>query len=246
MSRKSKVIAVLPAYNAVKTLKKTYDDIPKSWVDEVILVDDASQDNTVKVAKQLGIKTIIHKKNTGYGGNQKTCYTEALKDRADIIIMIHPDYQYDPKLVPEMIKPLLEEKADVVIGSRMLKKGGAREGGMPWWKFIGNRFLTKIENMVLGLNLAEYHSGYRAYNRKALETVSFQKNSNSFVFDTEMIISLRLHNFRIHEVPISTRYFPEASSVSFWHSTIYGLQSILSLIQYLLQKYRLWGFEKYE
>ncbi|NMC51614.1 glycosyltransferase family 2 protein [Candidatus Kuenenbacteria bacterium] len=238
-----RVIAVLPAYNAEKTLKKTLDDIPKDWVDEIILVDDASGDKTVELARFLGIKTFTHNKNLGYGGNQKTCYTEALKLGADIAIMIHPDHQYDPRLVPDLLLPLLREDADAVFGSRMMRPGGARNGGMPSWKYWANIFLTKLENLILGLRLTEYHSGFRAYSKKALEQINFLDNSDDFVFDTEIIIQLRIKKMHIQEVPISTRYFKEASMIGFKRSLIYGLSIIKNLGEYIL--FRL-GWKKYK
>ncbi|MBU2219910.1 glycosyltransferase family 2 protein, partial [Patescibacteria group bacterium] len=213
-----KVIAVLPAYNAAKTLEKTINDIPRQWVDEIILVDDASQDNTMAIARSLGLKTFVHSKNRGYGGNQKTCYREALSAGADIVVMVHPDHQYDPRLVPELIKPLLAGETDAVFGSRMMISKNALAGGMPYWKFLANIFLTFIENMVLGLRLTEYHSGFRAYNRKVLETLALEENSDDFVFDTEIIAQMKVAGLKILETPIVTRYFPEASQIGFKRS----------------------------
>ncbi|RJO59505.1 glycosyltransferase family 2 protein [Candidatus Parcubacteria bacterium] len=240
-----KIIAVLPAFEAEKTLEKTVNDIPNDWVDEIVLVDDASSDNTVAKAKTLGLHPTVHEKNLGYGGNQKTCYAEALKRGADVIIMIHPDHQYDPVLVPEMVLPILRGESDVVFGSRMLWRGGAKKGGMPWWKRIANVFLTAIENLVLGLRLSEYHSGFRAYSRKVLETVPFKKNSNDFVFDTEMIIQLKICGFRIREVPIPTRYFKDAHTVGFFAGVKYGLGILRALAEYLLARLRLRPSQKF-
>lgn len=230
---KHKIIAVLPAYEAERTLERTLNDIPSDWVDEIVLVDDASPDGTVAAAVRLGLHPIVHEKNTGYGGNQKTCYAEALRRGADVIIMIHPDHQYDPLLVPEMVLPILRGDADVVFGSRMLWRGGAKRGGMPWWKRIANTALTALENVVLGLRLSEYHSGFRAYSRKVLETIPFQKNSDNFVFDTEFIIQLKVHGFRIREIPIPTRYFKDAHTVGFRAGVRYGLGILRALAEYV-------------
>ncbi len=245
MIKNKKIIAVLPAYNAAKTLERTVNDIPKDYVDEVILVDDASRDNTVEVAHQLGLKTIVHPKNLGYGGNQKTCYREALKLGADIVVMVHPDHQYDPRAIPRLIERLLNEESDTVFGSRMMEKGSALKGGMPRWKFLANILLTKTENLILGLNLTEYHSGFRAYSRKVLETLPFEKNSNDFVFDTQIIVQLKVNNFDIKEIPIKTRYFPEASMVGLKKSLKYGLSIILVLSHYLLFRLSLVSGQKY-
>lgn len=239
MKNNKKIIAVLPAYNAAKTLKLTLNDIPKDWVDEIILVDDASSDNTADLSKKLGLHTISHQKNTGYGGNQKTCYNEALKLGADIVIMIHPDHQYDPTLVPEMLTPIINEKTDAVFGSRMLIKGDAIKGGMPKWKYMANKFLTILENSILHLNLSEYHSGFRAYNKKILEKVKYNENSDNFVFDTEIIVQLKIHKLKIKEVPIPTKYFKDASSVGIVAGSIYGLSIIKVLFEYLLFKLKI-------
>ncbi len=231
-----KIIAVLPAYNAEKTLKKTLNDIDQNWVDEIILVDDASQDNTVNLSKKLGLKTFKHNKNLGYGGNQKTCYEQALKLNADIIIMVHPDHQYDPTYIPQIILPIIRGKADAVFGSRMMVKGWAREGGMPLWKYLANIFLTKIENLFLGLKLTEYHSGFRAYHSKILKTIPFKKFSDDFVFDTEIIIQLKIHKFKIKEIPITTRYFKDASMIGFKRSIQYGLDILKILFEFTLSR----------
>ena len=228
-----KIIVVLPAYHAVRTLARTYEAIPKDWVDEVILVDDASSDDTAALAHSLGIKTFVHPHNRGYGGNQKTCYREAMAAGADIAVMVHPDFQYDPAFIPGLIRPIAEGKADAVFGSRMLIPGGARAGGMPWWKFLANIALTAIANAVLGLRLSEYHSGFRAYSRLTLERLAFELNSDKFVFDTEIIVQMRLAGLRIREIPITTQYFPEASSVGFWRSVGYGVSIFFVLAKYL-------------
>lgn len=238
-----KIIAVLPAYNAEKTLLKTLNDIPNGWIDEIILVDDKSSDCTVELAHSRGLVVLEHEKNLGYGANQKTCYTKALNQQADIVIMIHPDHQYDPRLVPDLLLPLLRGDADAVFGSRMMRPGGAREGGMPWWKYVANIVLTKIENIVLGLKLTEYHSGFRAYSAQALKMVNFLAAADGFVFDTEIIIQLKIKKLKILEVPISTRYFKEASMIGFKKSVLYGLDILKNLGQYIFMEF---GFVKYK
>ncbi|MBI4436841.1 MAG: glycosyltransferase family 2 protein [Candidatus Omnitrophica bacterium] len=244
MNKKKKVTIVLPAYNAAKTLKKTIDDIPPGIADEVLLVDDRSRDETVEIARNLGILFVVHPRNLGYGGNQKTCYAWALEQGADVVVMLHPDYQYDPKVVPELVKPILEDRADAVFGSRMMK-GGALEGGMPLWKHNANILLTAIENVVLSTYLTEYHSGFRAYSRKALERIAFKKNSNGFVFDTEIIVQLLIHGFRIEEIPIKTRYFDEASTIGFWPSVLYGLAILKTLSKFLFHRYTFIKFSQF-
>jgi len=234
----------MPAYNAEKTLEKTVADIPREWVDEIILTDDASRDRTVEIARRLGLKVFVHEKNLGYGGNQKTCYREALKAGADIVVMVHPDHQYDPRVIPELISPLLNEECDAVFGSRMLG-GGALEGGMPKWKFLANLFLTALENAAFWIYLTEYHSGFRAYSRRYLEKVKFEKNSNDFVFDTEIIAQGVIHGLKIKEIPIRTRYFPEASQIGFWRSTLYGLAIIKTIIKFKLHVWGLWRQEQF-
>jgi glycosyltransferase involved in cell wall biosynthesis len=231
----NKVVVVMPAYNAARTLEKTLNDIPGDYVDEIILIDDASQDNTVELAKKLGLKVFVHSINRGYGANQKTCYKEALRLGADIIIMIHPDHQYDPTVIPQLIEPLLQGKCDAVFGSRMLG-GRPLEGGMPKWKYLANIFLTAVENATFYMYLTEYHSGLRAYSRKYLETVKIELNSDDFVFDSEIIAQGVIHNMRIREIPIQTRYFPEASQIGFWRSVVYGLSILKTLIKYKLHK----------
>lgn len=245
MKNNKKVVAVLPAYNAAKTLKRTINDIPRDYIDEIILVDDASHDNTVLFARQLGLITFVHPKNLGYGGNQKTCYREALKRGADIVVMVHPDHQYDPKAIPQLIEPLLTNQCDAVFGSRMINKNDAINGEMPWWKFLANIFLTKLENLILGLNLTEYHSGFRAYSGKVLKNLPLEKNSNDFVFDTQIIVQLKVNNYKIKEIPIKTRYFPEASMVGFKRSLHYGFSILLVLLQYLMFKIGIGNSSKY-
>ncbi|HLJ69055.1 MAG TPA: glycosyltransferase family 2 protein [Chloroflexota bacterium] len=224
----------MPAYNAARTLEKTFGDLPRDQIYEVILVDDVSSDDTVTIAQRLGLKCLVHAQNTGYGGNQKTCYVEALKDGADIVVMLHPDNQYDATRVPSMIAPIVAGQADMVLGSRLLAgRRAALEGGMPIWKYVSNRFLTIVENAAFGTRLSELHTGYRAYNRKLLETIPFELNSNDFVFDTEVIAQAVGHGFRIAEVSVPTRYFPEASSVGFGRSVVYGLKTLGVAQRYL-------------
>lgn len=216
-----KVIAVLPAYHAEQTLLQTFNAIPKDVIDEVILVDDASTDGTVSLANSLGINTVTHEINMGYGANQKTCYATALSRGADIVVMVHPDYQYEPKLVTAMAGMISSGVYDVVLASRILG-GGALKGGMPIWKYIANRALTLVENLLLGAKLSEYHSGFRAYHRKVLENLPLDKNSNDFVFDNEFLAQSILAGFRIGEISCPTKYFPEASSINLRRSIIYG------------------------
>ncbi|MHB0968821.1 MAG: glycosyltransferase family 2 protein [Thermoanaerobaculia bacterium] len=233
--RTKKVVVVLPAYNAEKTLVATYDDIPKDWVDEILLVDDCSKDRTVEVARELGIHVVVHEQNRGYGGNQKTCYNTAMAMGGDIIVMVHPDHQYDPTIVPELVKPLLDGKCDAVFGSRMLG-GRPIEGGMPKWKYFANLFLTAVENATFYIFLSEYHSGFRAYSRHYLESVNFEANSDNFVFDTEIIAQGVAAKMLVREVPIQTRYFKEASQIGFWRSVRYGLEILKTMVFYKLHK----------
>jgi len=239
--RAKKVVAVLPAYNAEKTLEATFDDIPKDWVDEILLVDDCSRDGTVELSRNLGIKTIVHPKNRGYGGNQKTCYRTALDDMgADIVVMVHPDHQYDPTIIPHLVDPLLRGECDAVFGSRMLG-GRPIEGGMPKWKYWANLFLTMVENATFYVFLSEYHSGFRAYTRRYLESVNFEANSDDFVFDTEIIAQGVAKKMLIREVPIQTRYFDEASQIGFWRSTRYGFAILKTMVLYKLHKKHIWS-----
>lgn len=232
---KPKVVVVMPAYNAAKTLRMTYQELPHDVVDLVILVDDGSKDDTIKIARELGLEIFVHNRNYGYGANQKTCYREALRAGADIIVMVHPDYQYDPTLLPQIIAPILSNEADVVLGSRLLG-GDVMKQGMPWWKFIANRFLTELENSVFGLKLAEYHTGYRSYRGSALETVNVDMNSDAFVFDQEIMAQFVEARMRVAEVPVPTRYFPQASSASFLQSSRYGLSILWVLCRYVLHR----------
>lgn len=239
---KPKVIVVMPAYNAEKTLEKTIQDIPPGTVDEIILGDDASIDNTVEIAKGLGIKVLQHRENRGYGANQKTCYREALKDRADIIVMLHPDYQYDSRLTPYLVGLIRDGVCDIMLGSRIRTRKEALAGGMPLYKYLSNRFLTFVENLVLGQNLAEFHTGFRAFKREVLTTIPFELNSDDFVFDQEMLVQAVAFGFRIGEIPVPTRYFEEASSINFKRSIKYGLQTLWTLVKYELHKF---GIKKY-
>jgi glycosyltransferase involved in cell wall biosynthesis len=233
--RSKKVIVVMPAYNAEKTLERTLDDVPRDWVDEIILVDDHSRDRTVEIARRLGLRVFVHEKNKGYGGNQKTCYREALRLGGDIMVMVHPDHQYDPTVIPQLITPLLNDECDAVFGSRMLG-GRPLEGGMPKWKYLGNIFLTAMENAMFYMYLTEYHSGLRAYSRRYLEAVKFELNSDDFVFDSEIIAQGVIHKLRIREIPIATRYFEEASRIGFLRSVVYGVSILRTLVKFKLHK----------
>jgi glycosyltransferase involved in cell wall biosynthesis len=231
-----KVIVVLPAYRAAKTVEKTYRDLPLDLVDEVLLVDDAGGDETVEISRSLGIKTILHRKNLGYGANQKTCYYEALHAGADIVVMVHADYQYDPRLVSAMAAMVASGVYDAVLGSRI---GTARIGGMPLWKYIANRCLTAFENLMMGTKLTEFHTGYRAFSRKVLFTLPLLADSDDFVFDNQMIAQLAAFNFRIGEISCPTKYFSEASSINFRRSITYGFGVLYTSLLYRLWKWRL-------
>lgn len=242
---KKKIIVVLPAYNAARTLEKTVSEIP-DWVDEIILTDDASQDNTVEVARKIGIRHIMqHEQNKGYGGNQKTCYNKALELGGDIIIMLHPDYQYTPKLIPSMVNIIEQHLYPIVLGSRILGNG-ALNGGMPWYKYVANRLLTLFQNILTGQKLSEYHTGYRAFSRKALESIDFEINSDDFIFDNEMLCQLIYKGFEIAEVTCPTKYFEEASSINLKRSSIYGLGCIKNSIVFRLNKWGVLRSEMYK
>ena len=232
-----KVVVVMPAYNAEKTLRKTYGEIPLDIVDDVILVDDASRDRTSEIARELGIRTIVHQENLGYGGNQKSCYRAALELGADIVIMVHPDYQYTPKLIPAMASMIAYGEFDTVLASRILGTG-AREGGMPFYKYISNRFLTLFENVMLSHKLSEYHTGFRAFTREILERLPLYRNSNDFVFDNQMLAQIVWFGYRIGELTCPTRYFEDASSINFRRSVTYGIGVLSTSLQFRLQK---WG-----
>lgn len=245
MYKQKKVVVVLPAYNAALTLKRTLDEIPMDLVDELILCDDASKDSTFELAKQLGIQHCIrHENNLGYGGNQKTLYSKALEIGADIIIMLHPDYQYTPKLIPSMVNIIGEGLYPVVLGSRILGKG-ALKGGMPYYKYLFNRFLTLIQNWMVDYKLSEYHTGYRAFSRSVLEQIAFQKNSNDFVFDNQMLSQIIYKKFAIAEISCPTKYFDEASSINFNRSVKYGLGVLGVSLKHFLQRKRIARFEIY-
>jgi len=230
------VVIVMPAYNAAKTLERTYADIPHDIVGRIILVDDVSKDETVEVARQLGLDVIIHQQNLGYGGNQKTCYEAALAQGADIVVMLHPDYQYDATRIPDLIAPIVSGEKHLMLGSRFL--GDPIAGGMPKWKYVANRFLTIVENVAFGLRLSEYHTGLRAYSRRLLETIPYELNSNDFVFDQELIAQVVAAGMgrRIGEIGVPTRYFDEASSVGFKRSVVYGTSTLRVVARYLLHR----------
>lgn len=230
-----KIVVVLPAYRAALTLQRTVAEIDRSFVDEIILVDDASEDSTVEIAKSLGLRVFIHQKNLGYGGNQKTCYHEALKSKADIIILLHPDYQYTPKLLTAMAAMIAYGEYDLVLGSRILVKG-ALKGGMPLYKYIANRILTAFQNLCLGVKLSEYHTGYRAYTAKFLQSIPFDKNSNDFIFDNQIMVQAVYHQFHIGEISCPANYFKEASSINFLRSLKYGLGVIACSMAFMLKK----------
>ena len=235
-SPRGKVVLVMPAYNAAETLTQTWREIPDGYVDETLLVDDASRDDTVGIARALGIRVLEHARNRGYGGNQKTCYREALERGADIVIMLHPDYQYDPRLVPMMILPLQLGILDVMLGSRVRTRRECLDSGMPLYKYLGNRLLTFVENICLGQNMGEFHSGFRAYRREVLERLPFERFSDDFVFDSQFLVSAVDAGFRIGEIPVPVRYMPEASSIGFQRSVRYGLGTLGAVAHYLLKR----------
>jgi glycosyltransferase involved in cell wall biosynthesis len=240
------VVVVMPARNAARTLADTVAAIPTDWVDEVILVDDKSTDETVALARDLPVHLVWHPHNVGYGGNQKTCYLQALQRDADIVVMLHPDGQYEPSLIPEMLGPILRGEADFVLGSRFAEPGMARAGGMPLWKYVANRSLTTIENGVLGTQLTEMHTGYRAYSRKLLLEVPFLRNALDFSFDSEMIMQAVHFGFRITEVPARSRYFDDASSISLRPSIVYGLKTLWAAVRLVLHRRGIWQSRKYK
>jgi len=240
-----KIVVVMPAYNAEQTLEKTHKDIPKGIVDKIILIDDRSNDRTAAKAKDLGITTYTHKKNKGYGGNQKTCYAKALKEGADIIIMLHPDYQYPPRLIPAMAGVLASDVFDIALGSRILG-GMALKGGMPFYKYISNRVLTLIDNVITGLKLSEYHTGYRAFTRGVLLNLPILENSDDFIFDNEILMQAAYFGYRIGEITSPTNYDKTASSISFGRSVVYGFGILWTAAKYLLQKLRLTRFSMFD
>jgi glycosyltransferase involved in cell wall biosynthesis len=235
MSEASRIVIVMPAYNAAKTLERTYADIPHDIVHHVILVDDVSRDETVEIAHTLGLEVIVHRQNLGYGGNQKTCYDRALEWGADVVVMLHPDYQYDATRIPALVAPIVAGERDLMLGSRFL--GDPLAGGMPRWKYISNRFLTGVENAAFGLHLSEYHTGLRAYSRRLLETIPYRLNSDDFVFDQDLIAQVvAARGLQIGEIAVPTRYFEEASSVNFKRSVVYGLSTLRVVTRYLLHR----------
>ncbi|PIY79887.1 MAG: glycosyl transferase family 2 [Candidatus Pacebacteria bacterium CG_4_10_14_0_8_um_filter_43_12] len=233
-----KVVAVMPAYNAAKTLEKTLADLPKDVINEIILVDDHSTDQTAQLARKLGLTVVEHPQNRGYGGNQKTCYTLALSNGADVVVMIHPDYQYDSSLADKMVLPIIKRKVDVMLGSRIRTRKEALAGGMPLYKYLGNRFLTLVENFLLGQNLSEYHTGYRAFSKEMLEKLPFHKYSDDFVFDSQILFGAIANGARIDEIRVPVRYFQEASSINFFRSCIYGFSILRDLGLYLITRGR--------
>jgi glycosyltransferase involved in cell wall biosynthesis len=243
LSRPGKTVVVMPAYNAARTLEKTYYHIPPSSYDEIILVDDASSDATWAIANKLPITAVRHRKNRGYGGNQKTCYTTALQRGADYIVMLHPDYQYDPTIVGDLVAPLRSAEADVVLASRLL--GDPLAGGMPRWKFVANKILTGTENLALGTAFSEFHTGYRAFTRAALESVNFEANSEGFVFDNEILVQLVLKKVRFKEIPVSTRYSFDCSSVNFSQGCIYGLGILKTIVKYFVHRSGIYRFKQF-
>lgn len=246
MYKNKKVVVVLPAYNAAQTLEQTYSEIPMDLVDEVVLCDDASKDNTTEIARRIGIKhVLVHLNNKGYGGNQKTLYNKALEIGGDIIIMLHPDYQYTPKLIPSMVNIIGEELYPVVLGSRILGKG-ALKGGMPIYKYIANRFLTVTQNLLINYHLSEYHTGYRAFSRTVLTTIDFNNNSDDFIFDNEMLSQIIYAGFDIAEVTCPTKYFEAASSINFKRSAKYGLGVLRVSMQHFLQRVGAGRFSMYK
>ena len=235
MPDQPRVVIVMPAYNAALTLERTYADIPHDLVDHMILVDDVSRDETVEIAQRLGLEVIVHRQNLGYGGNQKTCYDRALEWGADVVVMLHPDYQYDATRIPALVSPILDGDSDLMLGSRFL--GDPLAGGMPRWKYLSNRFLTGVENLAFGLRLSEYHTGLRAYSRRLLETIPYRLNSDDFVFDQELIAQVvAVGGLQVGEIAVPTRYFEEASSVNFRRSVVYGLSTLRVVLRFLLHR----------
>jgi glycosyltransferase involved in cell wall biosynthesis len=246
MKLRSKVIIVMPAYNAATTLEKTVKDTPEGFADEIILVDDSSKDDTVKIAKSLALTVIVHDRNRGYGANQKTCYDEALKRGTDITIMIHPDYQYDSSLAPLFAQLIEKGICDIILGSRVRTRKECLDSGMPLYKYLSNRLLTILENLVTGQNLSEWHTGYRAYSKKVLQKIPYRKNSDDFVFDSQFLIQAVYFGFKIGDLPVQCRYISEASSINLSRSIVYGIGTIKTLFQFILQKLHLMKFNLFE
>lgn len=243
---RGRTVAVMPAYNAAATLERTVADIPPGCVDEIILVDDCSRDNTVEIARRLGLTVITHEKNLGYGGNQKTCYRHALERGAEFLVMIHPDYQYDSRVIPVALEILKLGICDVVLGSRIRTRREALDGGMPKWKYVANRGLTICENIALGQNLGDFHSGFRAYRREVVETIPFEKNSDDFVFDSQFLAQAVSFGFKLGDIPVPVRYFDEASSINFGRSVTYGMRTLAVLAQFWLHSLRIWRSPLFE
>ena len=236
-----KIVVVMPAYNAARTLERTITEIPSDIVDELLVVDDASRDQTAQLCRKLGVRCFVHQHNHGYGGNQKTCYTEALKLGADIVIMLHPDYQYPPQLIPDLARLISDEGYDIAIGSRILG-GEALKGNMPRYKFMANRFLTYVQNLVIGTSLSEYHTGFRAFSSKTLKRIPFHGNSDGFLFDNQILLQALYFGYTIGEIPCPARYFPEASSITFFQSVKYGVGVLYTTVKYFAQKNGLASF----
>jgi glycosyltransferase involved in cell wall biosynthesis len=242
----ARIAIVMPALNAARTLERTVAAIPDGWADDLVLVDDNSTDDTVDVARRLSVDVIWHPHNVGYGGNQKTCYMHALQSGADVVVMLHPDGQYEPTLIPELVTPILTGEADLVLGSRLAVRGMARAGGMPLYKYVANRFLTTLENVVMGTKLTDLHTGYRAYSREFLLTVPFLRNSLDFAFDSEILLQAAHFGFRIKEVPAKSIYLDDASSISFRPATVYGLKTVWLAGRLVLHRTHLWRSRKFE
>ncbi|MBI2010404.1 MAG: glycosyltransferase family 2 protein [Candidatus Chisholmbacteria bacterium] len=243
---KAKIIVVMPAYNAERTLKKTVAAIPKGLVSQIIVVDDGSQDSTVSLAKKMGLTVFTHPRNLGYGGNQKTCYWEALKANPEVVVMLHPDYQYDASLTGELVRPIVEDRFDVMFGSRIRTRDEALAGGMPLTKYLINRLLTPIENVILGVNFSEHLSGFRAYSRKVLGSVPFQRLSDDFVFDQQFMASAIAHGFRVGEIPVPVRYYHDSSSIQFLQGSKFLFQTGLTLVAYVLHHFKIAKFSMFE
>ncbi|HEX9638241.1 MAG TPA: glycosyltransferase family 2 protein [Acidobacteriota bacterium] len=246
MTQRPKIVVVMPAYNAERTLERTVHDLPEQVVDEIILSDDCSSDRTVELARQLGLTVVQHQRNQGYGANQKTGYRLALSKGADIVVMLHPDYQYDPRVIPAAVSFLAHDICDIIIGNRVRTRRETLSGGMPIYKYVSNRVLTILDNVVLGQNLGDFHSGFRVFKRTVLETLNYESNSDDFIFDIEMLAQAVHHGFKIGDVPIPTRYFAEASSINFRRSLRYGIENLRVLIQVLLHRSGLMRFKLFE